>query len=125
MFKTQLCVLVISTPSYYIKPVRNNISREIVPRGRFLRRNRHLAVWRRFLQGRFMLGTISPAFKLLYKSRKVRLFFQDLRHPPNPPFSILSTNSLYDLYCPQLPSRCVLCLRVIKHNSRRYPTIIF
>ena len=43
-----------------------DISREIVPMPRFLRRNRHLAVWGRFLQ-----GTISAAFKLLYKGRKV------------------------------------------------------
>ena len=29
----------------------DDISREIVPRGRFLCRNRHLAAWGRFLQG--------------------------------------------------------------------------
>ena len=32
------------------------ISREIVPMRRFLRRNRHLAVWGRFLQGTIYAG---------------------------------------------------------------------
>ena len=34
----------------------DDISREIVPMRRFLRRNRHLAVWGRFLQGTIYAG---------------------------------------------------------------------
>ena len=74
----------------------DDISREIVPRGRFLRRNRHLAVWGRFLQ-----GMISPAFKLLYKGIKVRLFSQVLGFP----------QILLFLYCRQ-----ILSIIFIVHN---------
>ena len=52
----------------------DDISREAVPRGQFLRRNRHLTVWGRFLQGTIYSGDDYSAFMLLYKGRQVRLF---------------------------------------------------
>ena len=91
----------------------DDISREIVPRG--------------------SLGTISPVDDLCrgrfpqhssycIKAEKSDLFL-DLRGPLNPWFYIVRKNFIiYNLYCPQLPSRCVLCPRVIKHKSRREPT---
>ena len=43
----------------------DDISREIVPRGRFLRRNRHLAVWGRFFQGTIYAGDDFSSIKTI------------------------------------------------------------
>ena len=52
----------------------DDISREIVPNGRFLRRNHHLAVWGQFLQGMIYAGDNFSSIQAIVYSRKVSFF---------------------------------------------------